>query len=61
MKPCIVVKGKQYQHQFICSSDPTGVHCHFCQLSYPNREAAENDMKFEQQIENTRWPEGAEL
>jgi hypothetical protein len=61
MNPCIVIKEKQFQHQIVYTGVGDEVHCHFCGLSWPNKNEADEAFLWEKQLAKTKWPEGAEL
>lgn len=45
MQACIVVKGKQFRHQFLYTGIGDERHCHFCQLTYPSLQDLEKAQK----------------
>lgn len=61
MKPCIVVKERQFNHQVVYTGIGDEVHCHFCGLSWPTKSDADKAFEEQKQWAKTRFPEGAEL
>ena len=47
MKPCIVVKTKQYQHQPIYTGNGSEIHCHFCGQTWRSFKEYWDELMFE--------------
>ncbi len=61
MKPCIVIKQIQFEHQILFTGRGDEGRCHLCQETVQSRKAYELQLATERQWRATRFPEGAEL
>ena len=63
MIPCIKIKDKQHRHQMVYTGVGDEVHCaNYCGLqTFATKQEQEEFFHWHKQLEETHWPEGAEI